>query len=63
MTTITNRMLGRAADETYVGNNSSSLRSFADVTGTHWAYYQIVEATNSHEFEKANGAETWKNLK
>ncbi|MGO5096254.1 BspA family leucine-rich repeat surface protein [Agathobaculum sp. LCP25S3_E8] len=63
VTTITNRMLGRAADETYVGNNSSSLRSFADVTGTHWAYYQIVEATNSHEFEKANGAETWKNLK
>ncbi|MGO5097164.1 BspA family leucine-rich repeat surface protein [Agathobaculum sp. LCP25S3_E8] len=63
VTTITNRMLGRAADETYVGNNSSSLRSFADVTGTHWAYYQIMEATNSHEFEKANGAETWKNLK
>ena len=63
VTTITNRMLGRAADETYVGNNSSSLRSFADVTGTHWAYYQIVEATNSHEFEKANGAETWTNLK
>lgn len=63
VTTITNRMLGRAADETYVNNHGSALRSFTDVTDTHWAYYQIVEATNSHEFEKANGAETWKNLK
>ena len=63
VTTITNRMLGRAADETYVGNNSSSLRSFADVNRSHWAYYQIVEATNSHAFEKTDGAETWSNLK
>lgn len=63
VTTITNRMLDRAADETYVGSNSASLHAFADVNRSHWAYYQIVEATNSHAFEKADGMETWKNLK
>ena len=62
VTTITNRMLGRAADESYVDNHSSEIRVFPDVTNTHWAYYQIVEATNSHDFVKIDGVENWKDL-
>ncbi len=62
VTTITNRMLGRAADESYVNNHSSELRVFPDVTNTHWAYYQIVEATNSHDFVKTDGVENWNDL-
>lgn len=63
VTTITNRMLGRSADESYVNDHSSELKSFTDVTNAHWAYYQIVEATNSHDFEKTDGSETWNNIK
>ena len=62
VTTITNRMLGRSADESYVDNHSSEIRVFPDVTNTHWAYYQIVEATNSHDFVKTDGVENWKDL-
>ena len=48
VTTIVNRMLGRAADKDYVDDN--------------WAYYNIVEATNAHDYTKSSGTETWTNV-
>ncbi len=62
VTTIANRMLGRSADEAYVDSHLSQLKQFADVTGG-WAYYQIMEATNSHTHTIADGQETWTGLK
>lgn len=62
VTTITNRMLGRAADEAFVDQRQDSLRIFTDLKDTHWAYYQIVEATNAHEYTKDNGTEDWTKL-
>lgn len=62
VTTITNRMLGRAADEAFVDQHQDSLRIFTDLKDTHWAYYQIVEATNAHEYTKDNGTEDWTKL-
>ena len=59
VTAITNRMLGRAADEDYVDANSNILREFTDLDTSLWAYYDIVEATNSHDYTKANGVERW----
>lgn len=56
-------MLGRAADTEYVDAHVSELVQFSDVTKAHWAYYQIVEATNAHDFTKADGAEDWTGLK
>ena len=60
--TITNRMLGRAADEDYVDGRSDALRSFTDLSDRHWAYYNVMEATNEHEYEREDGVETWTRL-
>lgn len=57
---LTNRMLGRSADESYVDAHGEKLRQFCDVTASHWAYYDIAEAANGHDYEKTNGAERWK---
>ena len=57
MTTIVNRMLGRAADEDYVDAHINELRQFTDVTNADWAYYQIMEATNAHDYTKDGGSE------
>lgn len=59
VTAITNRMLGRAADEAYVDANADILREFTDLDTSLWAYYDIVEATNTHEYTKLNGIESW----
>ncbi len=63
MTTITNRMLGRMADEDFVDRHADELRQFPDVSKSYWAYYQIMEATNAHDYSTANGAENWTRLK
>lgn len=62
VTIITNRMLGRSADQDYVDRHRDALRRFPDVAETDWAYYQIMEATNSHTFTAAGEAERWTGL-
>ncbi|CCY26443.1 MAG: S-layer homology domain-containing protein [Evtepia gabavorous] len=62
VTTIVNRMLGRAADKDYVDDHIDELRQFPDVSKTNWAYYNIVEATNAHDYTKSSGTETWTNV-
>lgn len=62
VTAITNRMLGRAADEDYVDRHADALRQFPDVSKTHWAYYNIMEATNAHDYGMDNGVEDWLGL-
>ena len=37
----------------------SELTRFSDVPSTHWAYYQSVEATNAHTYDKVQGGEEW----
>lgn len=59
---FTNRMLGRTADKDFVDQHADDLRLFPDVPETYWAYYPIVEASNSHEYKKTNGAEDWLGL-
>ncbi|HIU10618.1 MAG TPA: S-layer homology domain-containing protein [Candidatus Avidehalobacter gallistercoris] len=62
VTTITNRLLDRAADEDYVDAHAGSLRTFSDVSVSNWAYYNIIEATNGHEYKKSGSAENWTDL-
>ena len=57
--TAVNRMLGRSADREYVEDHSGSLRSFADLSRDHWAYFEIAEAVNVHEFNRLSGNEVW----
>ena len=62
VTTIVNRMLDRSADEDYVDSHTASLRQFTDLADTHWAYYDIMEATNTHDYTKDTDGETWADL-
>lgn len=63
VTAIMNRMLGRCADEDYVDRHEADLRLFRDVSKDYWAYYQIVEATNAHNYEKNGDTENWTKLR
>lgn len=62
VTAIVNRMLGRSADMDYVERHMEELTRFTDVPDTHWAYDQIMEATNAHTYDKTGGREDWTGL-
>ena len=57
---IVNNMLGRKADAEYVNNNIDVINQFTDVLPSAWYYMDVVEATNTHEYEKIDGTESWK---
>ena len=60
---IVNRMLGRSADRAYADSRAGELRRFPDVTANHWAYYDILEASNGHDYYlDQDGAEIWSRL-
>ncbi|MGM9608151.1 MAG: S-layer homology domain-containing protein [Oscillospiraceae bacterium] len=46
--TIVNRLLGRFADEAYIGANRHRLNTFSDIDSEHWAFYDVMEAANTH---------------
>lgn len=58
---IVNRMLARSADQSYT--NNENVRRFPDVPTSHWAFYQVMEASNGHghSYDK-NGSEIWTEL-
>ena len=62
VTTIVNRMLGRSADKAFVDSHADTLTQFDDVSRTYWAYYQIMEATNAHDYKMSGGVEDWTRL-
>lgn len=62
VTTIVNRMLDRSADKAYVDRHADKLEQFTDVPDTHWAYYEVAEATNTHDYERTNSGEDWTGL-
>ena len=57
---IVNNMLGRDADESYINRNADELVSFVDLSKNHWAYYTIMESTNSHDYTASSNGESWK---
>ena len=60
--TIINRMLGAAADRAYVDEYVTN--PYRDVAPTHWAYYQIMEASIAHDHSyNVEGVEIWTGLK
>lgn len=60
---IVNNMLGREADQNYIDRSSAALADFVDLSGSHWAYYTIMEATNSHDYTSTSAGEAWDNVK
>ena len=62
VTIIVNNMLGRAADRDYVIDHQADLIQLTDLNRTYWGYFQIMEATNAHDYIKSNGVEDWTRL-
>lgn len=59
---ITNRMLTRRADKDFITKHRSAILWFTD-TPTHWAFYDIVEACNGHDYTRQGTIEeNWINV-
>ena len=56
---VTCRLLERSADQNYIRSHIGELRTFADVTESHWAYWYAMEAANGHDYTKSGGSENW----
>ncbi len=58
--TVTNHATERTPDEDYINKNVSTLNKFTDLkNNSHWAYYDIMEAANTHLGVANNDAENW----
>ena len=59
VTTMVNHMLGRSADLNYLEEQEEDLIHFSDLSSSHWAYAQIMEAVNAHSYTVEDGEEVW----
>ena len=59
---IVNNMLGRTADQRFIDQHEADLVSFGDLAKNHWAYYAVMEVTNSHKFSMDSSKESWTRL-
>ena len=60
---LINRVLDRRVDATGLVDG---YKTFSDVKATDWYYYQVIEATNNHDYAKRNSMsdmETWTKVK
>ncbi len=60
--TIINRMLNREADKAYIEANYDDVLTYPDLTADHWAYYEILEASNWHDHKVENNVENWTDI-
>lgn len=62
--TILNSVFNRVTTKDSLNNvNISGLKTFNDVDDSHWAYYNVLDASNTHKSEKAPGnsdVDIWK---
>ncbi|WP_050747981.1 S-layer homology domain-containing protein [Peptoniphilus sp. oral taxon 386] len=49
-----NRLLNRVADQTAIAGHEQELVHFKDLSKTDWFYYEIIEASNTHELTRRN---------
>ena len=57
-TVVFNNLLSREPDTGTI-QTSANVRLFPDVSTSHWAYDQIMEATISHTYSTSAGQEVW----
>ena len=58
--TVANRVMGRTPDKEYINDNLAALNKFTDLkNNTHWAYYDIMEAANTHKAVSNSENEIW----
>lgn len=59
--TILNSVFGRNTKSSSLSDvNESSLKKFTDVSKSHWAYYEILDASNGHKASKSGDSSVWK---
>ena len=56
---MANRVLERKVDQFGL---LSSAKQWSDNPSSAWYYFEILEASNSHRFNKLNGIENWISL-
>ena len=59
---VTCRLLERSADQSYIRSHLKELRTFSDMTESHWAYWYAMEAANGHDYTKSGGSENWSRI-
>lgn len=63
-TKMLNRLFNRSVDEAGVYDVKDEVRHYVDLSKNHWAYYEIMEASHTHNYERAYSAavEHWTKL-
>ena len=58
--TLVDKILNRSADQSYITSNWDSLpRHYNDLTQSHWAFWNIMEASIGHDFIPVSDEEQW----
>ncbi|WP_172635023.1 S-layer homology domain-containing protein [Peptoniphilus obesi] len=47
---ILNSLFERSADKDYINDNQDKIKKFIDLDRSHWGYYELVEAANTHKY-------------
>lgn len=47
---ILNSLFERSADKDYINDNQNKIKKFIDLDRSHWGYYELVEAANTHKY-------------
>lgn len=56
---ITNAVLERTCDEEYMNAHPSDVVHFNDISDMNWAYLDIMEAANPHDYKREDQTEKW----
>ena len=48
-----------SADRDFLESHGDEIRHFTDLKSDHWAYGEIAEAVNAHEYRKTESGEEW----
>lgn len=60
---ILNSLFDRKVDSNGLAKVMDDLRLYKDLDKNHWAYYEIMEASHTHQYERAgSGPENWTSI-
>ena len=51
--TIVNKLLERRPDKDYIDTHKPELKPFTDLKPSYWAYYEIYEAVDGHDYNRS----------
>ena len=60
---VINRLLERKADKDFLESRPAGLQSFPDALPSYWAYEDIMEAANAHDYRRQSDRERWTALR